>query len=350
MNATDPVLRMRPPRTRGRARLEFMGAAALIGLEALCARRGGAGRASPFSPADVLIAAALFAGAAAAAIAQPAAPANAAGIAVAVPLPGRPAPEGGAGPEIASRPAAAQAQAVNAAMPFAAAPSEPARPFVMSGSPADQARALLCLTQAVYYEAGFEPVEGRRAVAQVVLNRVRHPAFPNSVCGVVYEAAPGGRCQFSFVCNGDIDRRPAPRAWAEAAAIARDALSGHVEPSVGEATHYHADYVMPRWAPMLAKVAVIGHHIFYRWPGAWGEQAAFTQPYGGEPRDASAARARLAIAAPGDAGAERAEAQASRAGSYSIPALLDGPMAGGAPAAPVKSEGSEAAVPDRAGS
>lgn len=178
-----------------------------------------------------------------------------------------------------------QAKVINASLPFATGPLHAAQAFELSGSELDQRRALLCLTQAVYYEAGFEPLEGRRAVAQVVLNRVRHPAFPKSVCGVVYQGAGSATCQFTFVCNGALYRRPAADAWREAEAVARAALSGYVETSVGEATHYHADYVAPRWAPLLAKVAEIGQHIFYRWPGQWGQPAAFTGQYIGEPRD-----------------------------------------------------------------
>jgi spore germination cell wall hydrolase CwlJ-like protein len=178
-----------------------------------------------------------------------------------------------------------QARIINAALPFANGPLHAAQPFVISGNELDQRRALFCLTQAVYYEAGFEPLEGRRAVAQVVLNRLRHPAFPKSICGVVYQGAGSGTCQFTFVCDGALDRRPAADAWRQAEAIARAALSGYVETSVGEATHYHADYVAPRWAPLLAKVADIGQHIFYRWPGEWGQPAAFTGRYVGEPRD-----------------------------------------------------------------
>ena len=326
MTALDFALPVHRRQSRVRARIDLIGAAALIALEMFVPRQNRRTRASPYSPADLLIAAALFAGAAAAAIAQPAARVAA----IALPVTSRAIADVQSGPAGAAPlgpPAVAGAQAINAAMPLADGAGQPARPFIINGSAEDQARAMLCLTQAIYYEAGFEPLEGRRAVAQVVLNRVRHPAFPNSVCGVVYEAAPGGTCQFSFVCNGGIDRRPAPAAWAEAAAIAREALSGHVEASVGEATHYHADYVAPRWAPMLAKIAVIGHHIFYRWPGAWGEQAAFTQHYGGEPRDASGARARLALA-PSEAGpAASSPADVARAGRFSIPALLDRPDA-----------------------
>jgi spore germination cell wall hydrolase CwlJ-like protein len=179
-----------------------------------------------------------------------------------------------------------QAKLINASMPFSRAPVSAARPFDLSNSdPLDKRRALLCLTQAVYYEAGFEPLEGRRAVAQVVLNRMRHPAFPKSVCGVVYQGAREPVCQFSFVCDGSLYRRPALGAWKAAEQVAAAALDGFVERSVGAATHYHADYVAPYWAPQLAKIVQIGAHIFYRWPGAWGSTAAFTGRYIGEPND-----------------------------------------------------------------
>jgi hypothetical protein len=183
-----------------------------------------------------------------------------------------------------------QAKLINAALPFAGGPLHAAAPFAARGGDLDQRRALLCLTQAVYYEAGFEPLEGRRAVAQVVLNRLRHPAFPKSLCGVVYQGSGTGVCQFTFVCDGALYRAPARDAWLSAEQVARAALAGYVETRVGEATHYHADYVAPRWAPMLAKVARIGQHIFYRWPGAWGQPAAFVGRYIGEPRDPLALR------------------------------------------------------------
>ena len=183
------------------------------------------------------------------------------------------------------------AKLINAAMPFSGSAIMAARPFDLSGADiTDHRRALLCLTQAVYYEAGYEPAEGRRAVAQVVLNRMRHPAFPKSVCGVVYQGARQPVCQFSFVCDGSLYRRPAAGAWIAAETIAAAALDGYVERSVGAATHYHADYVAPYWAPMLAKISKIGAHIFYRWPGAWGSTAAFTGRYIGEPSDPMALR------------------------------------------------------------
>jgi len=184
-----------------------------------------------------------------------------------------------------------QAKLINASMPFSTAPITASRPFDLSNSdPLDRRRALLCMTQAVYYEAGFEPLQGRRAVAQVVLNRLRHPAFPKSICGVVYQGARDPVCQFSFVCDGSLYRRPALGAWQEAEKIAAAAIDGYVEKSVGAATHYHADYVAPIWAPQLAKIVQIGAHIFYRWPGAWGSTAAFTGRYVGEPYDPLALR------------------------------------------------------------
>ena len=187
---------------------------------------------------------------------------------------------------IENRATGLEAKLINAAMPFSGAPVTASRPFDLSGSdPLDRRRALLCMTQAVYYEAGFEPLEGRRAVAQVVINRMRHPAFPKSVCGVVYQGARDPVCQFSFVCDGSLYRRPALGAWQQAERVAEAALDGFVERSVGAATHYHADYVAPYWAPRLAKISQIGAHIFYRWPGAWGSTAAFTGRYIGEPSD-----------------------------------------------------------------
>ena len=197
---------------------------------------------------------------------------------------------------IAVRAIGDQARLINASLPFSAAPVQAARPFAAGGDALDQRRALLCLTQAVYYEAGYEPMEGRRAVAQVVLNRMRHPAYPKSVCGVVYQRNSTPVCQFSFVCDGSLLRQPAASPWRTAEDIARAALAGYVERSVGSATHYHADYVAPRWAPMLSKVAKLGAHIFYRWPGAWGLPAAFTGRYIGEPYDPASLRPNLRLA------------------------------------------------------
>jgi spore germination cell wall hydrolase CwlJ-like protein len=174
-----------------------------------------------------------------------------------------------------------EARKANSAMAFSSQPIEAALPvfdkMLDAHAPANDP-SLECLTAAVYYEAGGESLQGGRAVAQVVLNRVRHPSFPNSVCAVVYQGANRRTgCQFTFTCDGSLARKPAARPWRRAEQIARQALSGVVEPSVGLATHYHADWVFPYWAPSLRKLVRVGPHIFYTWPGAWGRRLAFSQ-------------------------------------------------------------------------
>jgi spore germination cell wall hydrolase CwlJ-like protein len=174
------------------------------------------------------------------------------------------------------------AEELNALRPFATLPIRPMRPFVLKASGEDRARAVQCLTEAVYYEAAREPEVGQEAVAQVVLNRLRHPAYPKSVCGVVYQgSARATGCQFTFTCDGSLRYAPIPALWKRARAVAERALSGYVEKSVGSATHYHAQYVAPYWAPTLVKMTQVGQHIFYRWTGPWGEPPAFTGRYAG---------------------------------------------------------------------
>lgn len=174
------------------------------------------------------------------------------------------------------------AQQLNASIPSVRGLLRPVQPFVLPTAAPEYSRALRCLTQAVYYEAALEPTEGQQAVAQVVLNRVRDPNYPDSVCGVVYEGAERVTgCQFSFTCDGSLARAPVGWAWKRAANVARAALAGHVAARVGTATHYHADYVLPYWSPSLGKITQIGAHIFYRWRGAAGETAAFTDRYAG---------------------------------------------------------------------
>ena len=149
----------------------------------------------------------------------------------------------------------------------------------------DRVRALECLTAAIYYEAAGEPDAGQAAVAQVVLNRVRHPAFPATVCGVVYQGSEKAGCQFSFACDGSMLRRPpAAAGWARAARAAATALAGHVFAPVGLATHYHSFAVTPAWNRSLVMTDMVGAHFFHRWKGWWGTAAAFRQVYaGGEP-------------------------------------------------------------------
>lgn len=162
----------------------------------------------------------------------------------------------------------------------------PAQPFSMRrASAADRGRALQCLTAAIYYEAGNESEAGQRAVAQVILNRVRHPAFPSTVCGVIYQGSERSTgCQFSYACDGSMARTPAPASWRRAMRVAADMLGGRVEREVGTATHYHTFAVTPSWNRQLVMTAAIGAHFFHRWQGFWGTPAAFRQSYsGGEP-------------------------------------------------------------------
>lgn len=174
--------------------------------------------------------------------------------------------------------------------------SPAARALRIDNSGIDRTRALQCLAAAIYYEAASEPDAGQRAVAQVVLNRVAHPAYPNTVCGVVYQGSERSTgCQFTFTCDGSLARRPSPLFWERAMNVARAALSGYVYAPAGLATHYHTVQVHPYWAPSLAYLGTIGAHRFYSFRGAAGRPATFRFAYaGGEPiaaphpRDASA--------------------------------------------------------------
>jgi hypothetical protein len=175
----------------------------------------------------------------------------------------------------------AAARAVPLPPAEAIAPGLAAEPFIVGRrSERDVAASLQCLTAAVYYEARSESPEGQRAVAQVVLNRVRHPAFPKSVCGVVYQGSRRRTgCQFSFTCDGSLRAEREPGAWARARKIAGSALAGSVYGPVGHATHYHASYVQPWWAASLTRAVTVGSHIFYRWRGDWGDPKSFRRPY-----------------------------------------------------------------------
>jgi spore germination cell wall hydrolase CwlJ-like protein len=191
---------------------------------------------------------------------------------------------------------ATDAAAINAAIPIAG--PNPRAPSVVfrAGTSVDQMRALDCLAQAVYYEARSESDDGQRAVAQVVLNRVRHPAYPGSVCGVVYQGPmrAGGGCQFTFTCDGSLALRPAGEAWLRARRIAAAALAGAVYAPVGLSTHYHTQQVLPSWAFRLDKAAVIGAHSFYRLPGGWGAPGSYGRRYTGrEPSPAAVIASRL---------------------------------------------------------
>jgi spore germination cell wall hydrolase CwlJ-like protein len=148
-------------------------------------------------------------------------------------------------------------------------------------SAARHAREARCLAKAIYFEARGEPVEGQFAVARVVLNRAADRRFPDTICEVVYQnSALLHRCQFSFACDGEPDEPEDHTAWALARGMAEALLLAErplVSHRVLSATHYHADYVEPWWAPKLRHAGQVGRHIFY------------VRPRHGEARHASAA-------------------------------------------------------------
>ena len=122
-----------------------------------------------------------------------------------------------------------------------------------------------CLARAVYFEARSESELGQLAVAKVILNRVKDPEYPKSICGVVYQGS-GRRnsCQFSFACDGLPDDVRSASSWSNAKRIAQMAISGDAKvAAVGSATNYHADYVRPAWAKNMKRLIKIGRHVFY---------------------------------------------------------------------------------------
>ncbi|QBR71039.1 cell wall hydrolase [Beijerinckiaceae bacterium] len=147
------------------------------------------------------------------------------------------------------------------------APASEARPNYAALVDQDtSAREKRCLAQAIYFEARSESEEGQAAVAQVVLNRVSSGLYPASICGVVFQNRRRYHaCQFSFACEGRSLRVADQDAWQRAVRIADEVSNGQTYVSdIGNSTHYHANYVRPRWARRLEKMDVIGHHIFYK--------------------------------------------------------------------------------------
>ncbi len=140
-------------------------------------------------------------------------------------------------------------------------------------------RDLECLTQAVYYEARGESPQGQFAVAQVVMNRVKHPAFPKTVCGVVFQGS-GRRtgCQFSFACDGSMRGGHETSAWKRARKVASRVLAGAAIADVGSATHFHTTAVAPAWGPQMRRVAQVGMHVFYKFNPRRAMQAAAQAP------------------------------------------------------------------------
>jgi spore germination cell wall hydrolase CwlJ-like protein len=156
-------------------------------------------------------------------------------------------------------------------------PEAPADPAAIADPAADPAAATIvpvsggaaweCLTEALYFEARGESDRGVRAVAEVILNRVDSPNFPNSVCGVVHQGT-GQRyqCQFTYTCDGNSDAIRERGAYARVGAIAAEMLGGAPRSLTDGATHYHTRAVSPSWARRFPQTAAIGAHLFYRQP------------------------------------------------------------------------------------
>jgi len=210
-----------------------------------------------------------------------------------------------------------EAERINGAIPDAQVANPPADPFVLRASAGEKAAALQCLTAAIYYEAALEPRAGQEAVAQVVLNRLRHPGYPKSVCGVVFQGSDRPGCQFSFACDGSMARAPVQWAWRNAREVAEQALDGFVMKGVGTATHYHTTWVMAAWTPTLLKVAQIGAHLFFRPIGPEGDPSEFQARYGGG--EAAASKVDLIGKATAATAAPPALLHASAPGSTLVP-------------------------------
>ena len=170
-----------------------------------------------------------------------------------------------------------------------------ARPLILP-DPLASSRDLDCLATAVYYEARGESAAGQAAVAQVVLNRARHPAFPKTICGVVYQGASrAAGCQFSFTCNGAMRRAKEPGAWERARQVAARALGGYVMADVGLATNFHVVRLGRVWGGRMVRIGRVGGHVFYRMDGR-GQRAAPAPPSTGLAQSAVPAAAAVEAA------------------------------------------------------
>lgn len=193
-------------------------------------------------------------------------------------LPEKIAEEAEKEPEEEQKLARSTAKQINDAIPIVKGSAGTAPPYRFLAGSKDRVRALDCLAAAQLYEAGND-AEGQRAVAQVVLNRARHPAFPSSICGVVFQGSERRTgCQFSFTCDGSLRRRYSEPSWQAARRRAAAAIDGAVYAKIGTATHYHTDWVHPYWSDKLTKLAAVDTHLFFRWPGYWGTKRAFRHP------------------------------------------------------------------------
>jgi spore germination cell wall hydrolase CwlJ-like protein len=157
----------------------------------------------------------------------------------------------------------ARAMMLQAVLRGPSAPTELASPT----EPQIDARQHACLSQAIYYEARGETQQGQTAVAEVIMNRTRSGYYPSTICGVVYQGSHRSTgCQFTFTCDGSLNRRPRGRAWERAQRTATAVMLGYNRPMTQNATHYHTTAVNPVWNSGLVETTQIGVHVFYRFP------------------------------------------------------------------------------------
>lgn len=186
-------------------------------------------------------------------------------------------------------------------------------------------RELACLARGIYYEARGESQRGQVAVAEVIMNRTRSPAYPNTICGVVYQGSHRATgCQFTFTCDGSLNQRPRGRAWDRAQRTAAAVMLGYHRPMTGGATHYHTTGVNPVWNSGLVETTRIGVHIFYRFPNR-AERATYQEALAR--RRAGIARNRDLIPHAGEEAADTAPAPEATPAEAQTEALAQ-PIAG----------------------
>jgi hypothetical protein len=173
------------------------------------------------------------------------------------------------------------------------------------------AREHNCLSQAIYYEARSEGYRGQVAVGEVIMNRVRSPAYPKSVCAVVYQGSNRSTgCQFTFTCDGSTAYRPRGRAWSDAQHVATQIMLGYTRPITQRATHYHTTAVNPVWSAGLVETTHIGHHVFYRFPNG-AERPIYQQALARRLGSVGARRATEELIPSADEAADDAAAQST---------------------------------------
>ena len=124
-----------------------------------------------------------------------------------------------------------------------------------------------CLAEALYFEARGEPIKGQLAVGEVILNRVEDARYPSSICKVVNQGT-GRRyaCQFTYTCDGKLETVHERKPYEMALKIAKILMTTHDRKLTKGSTHYHSNYVDPKWSKKFERVAKFGRHIFYRQP------------------------------------------------------------------------------------